>query len=106
MTRLTLEMYVLLDATGVLGAIGDATLNKWAESDRIAWLLVSYAFGSVSRPSSVWFTSSAPTNPWMSSSWRWIVRVCSSASSFTLRIRLLRFMFVHGRPILSAARHC
>jgi hypothetical protein len=35
-------VYGLLVAVGVLGAIGDATLNQWARSNRPGWLLVSY----------------------------------------------------------------
>ena len=37
-----LAVYGLLVAVGVAGAIGDATLNQWARSNRTAWLLASY----------------------------------------------------------------
>jgi hypothetical protein len=35
-------VYGLLIVVGVFGAIGDATLNLWARSNRPLWLLVSY----------------------------------------------------------------
>jgi hypothetical protein len=37
-----LAVYGLLVVIGVAGAIGDATLNHWAKSNRPAWLVVSY----------------------------------------------------------------
>jgi hypothetical protein len=37
-----LAVYGLLVAIGVAGAIGDATLNHWARSNRPAWLVASY----------------------------------------------------------------
>ena len=35
-------LYVAMAGLGLLGAISDATLNQWAESNRTSWLLVSY----------------------------------------------------------------
>jgi hypothetical protein len=37
------SVYGLLIVVGVVGAIGDATLNHWARSNRTLWLIVSYA---------------------------------------------------------------
>jgi hypothetical protein len=37
-----LAVYGLLVVIGVAGAIGDATLNHWARSNRPAWLVASY----------------------------------------------------------------
>jgi drug/metabolite transporter (DMT)-like permease len=37
-----LAVYGLLVVIGVAGAIGDATLNHWARSNRTGWLVASY----------------------------------------------------------------
>lgn len=36
------SLYAAMAGLGLLGAISDATLNQWAQSNRGAWLLVSY----------------------------------------------------------------
>ena len=35
-------VYGLLVVVGVFGAVGDATLNQWARTHRLWWLLLSY----------------------------------------------------------------
>lgn len=35
-------LYAAMAGLGLLGAISDATLNQWAQSNRGAWLVLSY----------------------------------------------------------------
>ena len=36
-------VYAVMIVLGLLGAISDAVLNKWAKTDKLGWLLAAYA---------------------------------------------------------------